>query len=625
MHFGTPVVRAAPRRCCAGAQQALTPRVSARAQNPAAPSRIPGGSSSGSAVAVAAGLVDFALGAFCSSRHRRAQALGLTPVVPFRFAQGTDTGGSVRVPAAHCGIFGLRPTHGAVSVSGVLPMAPSFDTVGWFARDAGTLRAVGRVLLRLPAAAAPARPTRIVVAEDALALCGPDAVNGVAALLLAATGEYPSAAASRVRVGVLLAQRAPALAQFAEGPAPEGQPFDGLAANRAALRTLQGWEIWAAHGGWVSSATPALAPDVALRLAAAAQMPASRAAAAREVREQATEALASVLAGGALLCMPTVPTPPPPRGQPAAAADAWRGACLALLGVAGMAGAPQVHIPLGVDAAGAPVGVSLIAARGADALLLDVAARLAAPAAAAFSRRGAAAHPTHGASQASSSHAANGHHAPRAHAHQHSAAAANGAHPMSVAETLRHKGNAAFKAGRYEEAVEAYTAGLEREPRSAVLRANRAMAHLKAGDFKQAEEVRIARIARIVRPCGIRAGRPFTLAGARSGGAHTAPRRSCRGARPAAQLLRNRRASMRADASRARHCRPQDCTACLELEPKNVKALLRRGTARAFLGQYTVALDDFEAAQRLEPQNKDAAAEIERMRRLAGNDAGGGA
>ena len=69
----------------------------------------------------------------------------------------------------------------------------------------------------------------------------------------------------------------------------------------------------------------------------------------------------------------------------------------------------------------------------------------------------------------------------------------------------------------------------------------------------------------------------------------------------------------------------EDCTACLELEPKNVKALLRRGTARAFLGQYTVALDDFEAAQRLEPQNKDAAAEIERMRRLAGNDAGGGA
>ena len=398
----------------------------------------------------------------------------------------------MRVPAAHCGIFGLRPTHGAVSVTGVLPMSPSFDTVGWFARDAGTLRAVGRVLLRLPAAAAPSRPTRIVVAEDALALCGPDAVNGVAALLLAATGEYPSAAASRVRLGALLAQRAPALAQFAEGPAPEGQAFEGLAANRTALRTLQGWEIWAAHGGWVSAAAPALAPDVASRLAAASQLPASRAAAAREAREQATEAIASVLAGGALLCMPTVPTPPPPRGQPAAAADAWRGACLALLGVAGMAGAPQVHIPLGVDASGAPVGVSLIAARGGDALLLDVAARLAAPAAAAFARRGAGAHhAAHNAasSHAASSHGANGHHAAHAHAHHHAAAAANGA-PMSAAETLRHKGNAAFKAGRYEEAVEAYTAGLEREPRSAVLRANRAMAHLKAGDFKQAEEVR---------------------------------------------------------------------------------------------------------------------------------------
>jgi amidase len=85
--------------------------------NPAAPGRVPGGSSSGSASAVAGGLVDFAL--------------------------GTDTGGSVRVPASHCGIFGFRPTHGAVSPAGVLPFSPSFDTVGWFARDADTLAAVG--------------------------------------------------------------------------------------------------------------------------------------------------------------------------------------------------------------------------------------------------------------------------------------------------------------------------------------------------------------------------------------------------------------------------------------------------------------------------------------------------
>ena len=85
--------------------------------NIAAPGRVPGGSSSGSAAAVAAGLVDFAL--------------------------GSDTGGSVRVPASYCGVWGMRPSWGAVSMDGARPLAPSFDTVGWFARDAETLQRVG--------------------------------------------------------------------------------------------------------------------------------------------------------------------------------------------------------------------------------------------------------------------------------------------------------------------------------------------------------------------------------------------------------------------------------------------------------------------------------------------------
>jgi amidase len=89
--------------------------------NPAAPARIPGGSSSGSASATASKLVDFAL--------------------------GTDTSGSIRVPASYCGLFSLRPTHGRISCQGVIPLAPSFDTVGWVARDATLLQRIGEVLL----------------------------------------------------------------------------------------------------------------------------------------------------------------------------------------------------------------------------------------------------------------------------------------------------------------------------------------------------------------------------------------------------------------------------------------------------------------------------------------------
>src|SRR5712671_3391861 len=89
--------------------------------NPSAPDRVPGGSSSGSASAVACGLVDFAL--------------------------GTDTGGSVRVPASNCGIWGWRPSHGLISVAGVMPFSPTLDTVGVFARSAETLQRIARALL----------------------------------------------------------------------------------------------------------------------------------------------------------------------------------------------------------------------------------------------------------------------------------------------------------------------------------------------------------------------------------------------------------------------------------------------------------------------------------------------
>ncbi|MGY3574847.1 amidase family protein [Bradyrhizobium sp. USDA 4504] len=110
--------------------------------NPRAPDRVPGGSSSGSASAVAGGLVDIAL--------------------------GTDSGGSVRVPSCFCGLYGLRPTHGRISVAGMMTQAPSFDTVGYFARDATTFARVGAVLLgeQVP----DALPTDIIIASDCFAI-----------------------------------------------------------------------------------------------------------------------------------------------------------------------------------------------------------------------------------------------------------------------------------------------------------------------------------------------------------------------------------------------------------------------------------------------------------------------
>ena len=114
--------------------------------NPRAPGRVPGDSSSGSAAAVAAGIVDFAL--------------------------GTDTGGSVRVSASFCGIYAIRPTHGRLPLDGGVGQAPSFDTIGWFAREPDLLARIGEVLLDLDIGRAP-RPRRLIVAADAFAIAEP--------------------------------------------------------------------------------------------------------------------------------------------------------------------------------------------------------------------------------------------------------------------------------------------------------------------------------------------------------------------------------------------------------------------------------------------------------------------
>src|SRR4030095_3448018 len=115
--------------------------------NPRAPDRVPGGSSSGSASAVACGLVDFAL--------------------------GTDTGGSTRVPANNCGIWGFRPSHDFISVAGVNPLAPSFDTVGILADSVDVLSTVGSVLLA-NAAVPTNKPDTIHLIQEAFVLADAD-------------------------------------------------------------------------------------------------------------------------------------------------------------------------------------------------------------------------------------------------------------------------------------------------------------------------------------------------------------------------------------------------------------------------------------------------------------------
>ena len=288
--------------------------------NPRAPGRIPGGSSSGSASAVAGGAVDTAL--------------------------GTDTGGSVRVPASYCGLFGIRTTHGAVPVGGLVPLAPRFDVVGWFAREAGLLARVGRALLP---AAETVPITRLVRLEDAFELAG------------AEVGQALSPAVARL--AALLPTASARLA-----PAPEGLP-----AWFGHFRTLQGRDAWRTHGEWVTALEPAFGPGIRDRFAWAASLTEEAGEVAEAGRREALRVLDAALPPGTALLLPTAPGIAPRLATPPADLEAFRTRAMTLTCIAGLGGLPQISMPVGtLD--GCPVGLSVIGPRGTDLALLDAVA-----------------------------------------------------------------------------------------------------------------------------------------------------------------------------------------------------------------------------------------------------------
>jgi amidase len=298
--------------------------------NAHAPDRVPGGSSNGSASAVACGLVDFAL--------------------------GTDTGGSTRVPASNCGIWGLRPSHDFISVAGVNPLAPSFDTVGVLARSADVLAKVGLVLLAAPVSAS--KLTKIHLIREAFALADTEVQEAL------------SEPKRRLREIFGDVVRESSLQELVRDD--PGHCFTPWADT---FCVIQWAEIRNSLGAWMATAKAEFGPEITASFQLANELDHRRVAEAVQRREQYFRSLHEFLGPNDLLCIPTTPALAPLKDDPPSRSSSGSGyypRTLSLTSVAGMGRLPQVSLPM-ADAGGVPVGLSLLARHGQDSFLLQVA------------------------------------------------------------------------------------------------------------------------------------------------------------------------------------------------------------------------------------------------------------
>ena len=290
--------------------------------NANAPGRVPGGSSSGSAAAVAGGLVDFAL--------------------------GSDTGGSIRVPASFCGLYGLRPTHGRISLKGVLPQSSSYDTVGWFARDPETFAKVGSVILQSDLTNE--LPRRVIIAQDAFELLDSstfDAVQTAVQRICSLVGEQ-----STIRL--------------AETSLSEWRDQQGI---------LQRKEAWETVREWIDETNPRFSFAVAESYILAQNISDLEIISARQIKTQVLNRMNDLLSDKAVICLPTTTGPAPPIGQKLSERTNLGLKTSQLTCIAGTTGGPQINLPL-AHVERMPIGISLLGARGDDEVLIEVARRL---------------------------------------------------------------------------------------------------------------------------------------------------------------------------------------------------------------------------------------------------------
>ncbi|KAE9467064.1 hypothetical protein C3L33_01023, partial [Rhododendron williamsianum] len=542
--------------------------------NPTAPALIPGGSSSGSAVAVAADLVHFSLG-FASGfllfllgrnykfkpyipssssdlllllRSLLLRSAAAAPIfyfsccdlhsssssspsqsyphalslirIPLLYSRirapnltlecksvllCTDTDGGVRVPAGYCGVIGFRPSYGAVSHVGIVPVSSSCDTVGWFAKDPIILRRVGHLLLQVPFAVQ-RNPRSIIIADDCFQLVK-NSVDRVALVVIKSTeklfgrqvlkhenlGDYldlkvPSLKSlhSKKSNGEVKSSSIRLLANVMELVKRQDLTVGAVTLHYKCYRILvvllwRWHEFKCNHGEWISSVKPTLDPIIAAQIRERLQISDMEIENFRIIRNEIRVALNSLLKDDGILVIPTIPDPPLKLGDKEILSEDYLSRAFSLLSLASMSGCCQVTVPLGFHGQN-PVSVSLVARHGGDRFLLDTVHTMYASLQEQADIIEKSKLSAKVVSQETSADIAK-EKSDETHLLLLSAAAA----VMLHLHRLRLTGNQAFKDKQWQKAIGFYTEAIRLSGTNATYYSNRAAAYLELGSFLQAE------------------------------------------------------------------------------------------------------------------------------------------
>lgn len=288
------------------------------------PERIPGGSSSGSASAVAAGYADFGV--------------------------GTDTVGSIRVPASYCGLYGFRPTHGAIDLTGCMPLGQSFDTAGWVARDAEPLLDIGRELL-------PVRSRRpiesVYLAENLFKLIPPE----ISKPFLETFDRFANVVGDSTK-----------------GEITE-HTLDSCASIFGVIRSA---EAWRNYRDWIETEKPTVSQKVLDRLNDGRNVSAEDEAAARQTMQDVRDIFDSMIQEVGVIVLPTAYSFPPVKSASVEELDLNRTRNIRFTVLSVVTGLPQVSIPVEIFP-GVRLGLSILGGRNRDLDLLEFVAGLSKP------------------------------------------------------------------------------------------------------------------------------------------------------------------------------------------------------------------------------------------------------